>query len=181
MKKSIFIIIVLCLITSNVFATSISPDYKAKGLSLFSSLAYENIFNSNSKYFTLDIIETSIFPSSEIFTEHFGLLTQFSTDINIFDFYGNLGFTIYPFKKILSISGNFGFNASLFLWNHFSYITDIKINIDIPIYKSHNITFGVGLRHRNALRIFNWMKLTDDYYNIYNSYFFEIGYRFIIN
>jgi hypothetical protein len=164
-----------------LFATSVSPDYKAEGLGWFSSLSYDTIFDSNYTYFTLDILEASFFPSSSVFTGHFGLLTQFSFDIDIFDLYLNLGFTLYPFKKILSVSGNFGLGLSFYSLNHFSYITDIKANIDIPIFKGgHNVTFGAGLRHRNALKIIGYLNLDSEYYNIYNSYFFEMGYRFII-
>ena len=101
-------------------------------------------------------------------------------DINIFDVYYNFGFTVYPFKKIFSISGNFDLGGSLCILNHFSYMADIKSSIDIPFYKEHNLTFSIGLRHRNSLRIINWLKLDDNYFKIYNSYFIEIGYRFII-
>jgi hypothetical protein len=157
---------------------SVSPNYKTEGLFFDFSLSYDNIFNTDDKCFTLDIMEVSIFPSSRM-TCHIGLITQFSRDVNIFDLYCNTGFTIYPFKKILSISGDFGFNYFLIILNHFSYIADIKLNIDIPIYKEHNLTFGAGLRHRNAIRIINYLKL-NNYYNVYNSCFFEIAYRFII-
>jgi hypothetical protein len=179
MRKFILIIILL-LFSKDLFAITVSPDYKAEGLGWFSSLSYDNIFNSDYKYFTIDIFGVSLFPSSSKYTGHLGFLTQFSFDINIFDIYYYLGFTIYPFGKIFSISSNLNLGWSLFIFNHFSYITDIKANIDILLYKGCNITFGAGLRHRNALKISNWLKLNDNYFKIYNSYFFEIGYRFII-
>jgi hypothetical protein len=163
-----------------LFATTVSPDYKAEGLGIISSLSYDNIFNSDYKCFTLDILGISIFPSSPIFTGRINYLAiQFSPDINIFDLFYGVGFTIYPFKKIFSLSGNFNWGLSLFLFNHFSYIADIKANLDIPIYEGHNISLGAGLRHRNSLKMINWLNLDDSYYEIYNSYFFEIGYRLI--
>ena len=181
MKKIVLLIILLFLVCSlNLFSVSVTPDYKPKGLLFSSSLTYENVFDSDYKYFTLNILELSVLPASDVFTLRLNLLTQFSPDINIFDFYYGMGFAVYPFKKYLSISGNFNWNFLFFLLNHFSYTSDIKMNVDIPIYKSHNVTFGVGLRHRNALRIINWLDLKDEYYDIYNSYFFEIGYRMIL-
>ena len=178
-KKFILLLLFLHIFIINIFATSVSPDYKSEGLGIFSSISYDNIFNSDYNMFTIDIIEVSLFPSSKIITGHWGIITQFSTDINIFDLYLNLGFTVYPFKKILSFSGNFCFNYLFFILNHFSYMADVKVNIDIPIYKTHNITFGAGLRLRNALRIIDYLNLGDNYYKDYNSYFFEIGYRLI--
>jgi len=53
------------------------------------------------------------------------------------------------------------------------------MNIDIPLYKSHNLTIGAGVQHRNAVKLIGYIK-SDSYYGIYNSYFFEIGYRYII-
>jgi hypothetical protein len=168
------------MITLNVSATSISPDYVPKGLSAFFSLSYDNVFDSDIKCFSLNL-GLPLFPQSEKTTLHMVLFTQFSPDVSMFDLYIGCGLTVYTFRQILSISGNVGFNYSIILLNHFAYITDIKMNVDIPIYQGHNISFGAGLRHRNALRISNWMNLSDDYYKIYNSYFFEIGYRYIIN
>ena len=172
MKKIVFLIFFLYIFSYDLFATSVSPDYKSEGLGLFSSLSYDNVFNSNYKFFTLDILGISLFPSSN-FTGHFNFFTtQFSSKNNIFDIFYGLGFTIYPLKKIFSISVNFNWGWSLFILNHFSYIADIKANIDIPIYGGHNISLGVGLRHRNSLKIINWLNLDDAYFKIYNSYFF---------
>ena len=179
MKKILFIILIFSLKTQ-IFAFSVSPGYEAKGLSFFTQLSYDNIFNSDYKYFVLDIFGFSIFPPSPKFTLHMNYLSvPFSLDVKIFDLNYGLGFTVYPFKKIFSISGNFNFGWSIFIFNHFSYITDLKLNVDIPIYKGHNISIGSGLRHRNALRISNWLNLDENYFKSYNSYFFEIGYRFI--
>jgi hypothetical protein len=180
MKKIILLIIFMNIFSINVFATSVPPDYKSDGLGWFFSLSYDKIFNENNGYFTLDIFETSILPSSSIWTWHLGILTQFSFKINIFDIFYSMGFTVYPLRKILSFSGNFGFGWSLMTLNHFSYLADFKTNIDIPIYKEHNLTFGAGLRHRNSIKIIDYLNLGNDYHRIYNSYFFEIGYRFIM-
>jgi hypothetical protein len=70
---------------------------------------------------------------------------------------------------------------SIFLLNHFSYTSSIKINIDIPIAQYQNITIGTGLQHRNAIKIFDYFNLNQNYYGIFNFYFFEIGYRIKIN
>jgi hypothetical protein len=178
--KKLFLILFLQLVSSSVFAMSVSPDYKAEGgLWLNSSLSLDYIFDSIDTYFTLDLFEASLLPPSPSVSGHIGTIMQFSFDVNIFDIYENMGVTIYPFKKIVSLSANIGSGLSIFTLNHFSYIADIKVNIDIPIYNAHNVTFGVGLRHRNALKIIGYFNLNENYYNSYNSYFFEIAYRFI--
>ncbi len=180
-KKMFFICMFSSLITLNIYAMSVAPGYVPKGLAAFASLTYETVFDSDNNYFTWDILEVSLFPpSSEIFGAHWGIVTQFSTEIHIFDLYIDMGITVYPFKKYLSFSGNFGFNYFFMLLNHFSYFADIKMNLSIPIYKNHHITMGTGLRHRNAVKIIDWANLHDDFYHKYNGYFFEIGYRYII-
>jgi cell division protein FtsI/penicillin-binding protein 2 len=176
--KKLFLIIFLQLFSGNIFAMSPSPDYNVEGLLLCGSLSLDYIFDSSDKYFTLDLMEFSLFPPSSSMTIHIGTITQFSFDVNIFDIYESVGVTIYPFKKIFSLSTSICYGLSIFTLNHFSYIADIKANIDIPIYKGHNVTFGVGLRHRNALKIIGYFNLHEKYYNSYNSYFFEIGYRY---
>jgi hypothetical protein len=110
-----------------------------------------------------------------------GLSATFSFDQNIFDLYAILlGLNIYPFGKYLSFTFDVGLGlSSILISNHFSYITSLKINIDIPIIHYHNITIGAGIQHRNAIKIFDYLNFNSNYYGIYNSYFFEIGYRFI--
>ena len=179
MRAKFSVICLLGLVAFNISATPLLPEYQPKGLAFFSSISLDNIFKSSNKYFTLDVLELSFYPSSDIITTHVGVMTQFSAHVSLFDLYTNMGMTIYPFGRILSISGNFGINHSLFLLNHFAYLVDIKINLDIPIYLFHHISLGAGVRHRNAMKMINWMKLKDEYFNIYNSYFFEIGYRWI--
>ena len=163
--------------SANLFAMT-SSNHAEGGQLLFFSLSYDNIFNSDNKIFTLNILEFSMM-SSPSGSFHIGYITQFSRDISVFDLYLGAGTTLYPIKKIFSICGNFYYGLSIFTLNHFSYIIDIKTNIDLPIYKVHNISFGFGLRHRNALKIIDYFKLNDSYYNIYNSYIFEVGYKII--
>ena len=176
--KKILLLFFISIFPVNLFAMT-SSNYAEGGQLLFFSLSYDNIFNSNNKIFTLNILEFSMM-SSPAGSLHVGYITQFSQNISVFDFYIGAGVTWYPFKKIFSASGNFYYGLSLFTLNHFSYIVDLKTNIDIPIYKIHNLSFGFGLRHRNAIKIIDYFRLNDSYYNIYNSYIFEIGYKIII-
>lgn len=90
-----------------------------------------------------------------------------------------MGFTYYPFGQILSITANIGIDFGYAFLDHFLYIADLKLNIDIPVCEPHNISFGAGLRRRDCFKWFNWMGFNDNYYNSYNSYFFEISYRLI--
>ena len=158
---------------------SVSSDYNAEGgLLLFNSFSFDILFNGNDKVYTLNIMEFSFFSSPKS-SLHIGYLTQFSRDLSVFDIYIGGGATLYPFQKIFCLSGNFYYGLSLFILNHFSYIVDIKANVDIPIYKIHYLSVGSGLRHRNALGIIDYFKLNQNYYKINNCYIFEIGYKII--
>jgi hypothetical protein len=150
--KKILLLFFISIFSVNLFAMTSSNYDDEGGQLLFFSLSYANIFNSSNKIFTLNILEFSMI-SSPAGSFHIGYITQFSQNINVFDIYIGAGVTLYPFKKIFSVSGNFYYGLSLFTLNHFSYIIDLKTNIDIPIYKIHNLSFGAGLRHRNAIKI----------------------------
>ena len=180
MKKLIFLILIFNIFSVELFALSSSSDDKNEGgLLFFSSFSYDILFNNNSKIFTLNVLEFTLF-SSPKGSLHIGYLTQFSPDISIFDMYLGFGVSFYPFEKIFSLNGNVYYGLSIFTLNHFSYIADIKANIDIPIYNIHNLSIGIGLRHRNAIRIIDYFNLNENYYKIYNCYIFEIGYKIIL-
>ena len=184
MRKIILLIIFINICSIDLLAFSFSPNHEVVdegGTLLFFSLSYDNDFNSRNKIFSLNFLEFSFLPSPiSRSSMHIIFLTQFSKDISVFDIYLGLGLSLYPFKRIFSLSGNFYYGLSIFTLNHFSYIADIKANIDIPIYFPHNLSLGAGLRHRNALRIIDYFNLNNSYYKVYNCYFFEIGYRIAI-
>jgi len=165
----------------NLFAFHV--DKKCIG----ASLSYDIVFNNSYRIFTLNILDVSAVGIQMSYS------AQFSPDVSVFDVYIHYGF-IYPFGRIFSIRGSIGHNLlPLILLHHFSYIASARINIYIPIsrkiyssvysnreYSRNNLMFGMGLRHRNAIRMFNYLNLSDRYFNIYNSFFFEIGFRHYI-
>lgn len=111
----------------------------------------------------------------------------FSFNINIFDIYFNFGFMWYPWKKYFSLAIDTGLGFSSLILNHLSYRSSIKGSIDIPIkYENtyhdsvYNITIGAGIQHRNCIKLFDYLDISENYFKIYNSYFFEIGFRISI-
>ena len=165
-------------ITCAVFSSPL-PRYEAEGLSFDVSFNYGKTFNNELDIYSLGLFEHFI-PSGN-FTENFVIFTIFSPDVNIFDFYYGMGFTYYPFDRIISFSAYFGIGLSIYaLLNHFPYFVNANVNIDIPIYRGHHITFIAGVQHRNAFKLIGYIK-SDTYYGIYNSYFAGIGYRYIIS
>ena len=180
MKKSIIFILYVCilLINLNAFSFHIDND-NDRTILLFYSFSYNLLINDTPKIHSFNIIELTFLESKNT-SIHFGFFTQFSPDISLFDIYLGGGTTIYPFQKVLSFSGNFYYGLSIFTLNHFSYIIDAKMNLDILKYKIHCFTIGTGFRHRNALKIINYFKLDENYFKNYYCYFFEIGYRIIL-
>jgi hypothetical protein len=76
--------------------------------------------------------------------------------------------------------------ASIFaVLNHFPYLINSKMNIDIPVYKNivnltyHVLSIGVGIQHRNSIKLIGYIE-SDNYYGIYNSYYFIFSYRILI-
>ena len=154
-------------------------DYEQKGFSYDFAFDYGRTFDNELSIINFKI--TASVGSSDYYSSNFALSTTFSLDTNIFDLYLLWGGTIYPFKKYFSISFDLGIGGSYLLFlNHFPYIISVRSNFDIPIYKEHYLTIGAGMQHRNSIAIFNYLNFMDSYYGIYNSYFFEIGYRIFI-
>ena len=172
--KSI-IILIISFGNINLFSFS-GPHYKSDGgLLIDFDIDYGKIFNTNNSlvYFNMTI---SPFQSKRG-SFNIGTSAIFSSDINIFDLYTNIGMTIYPFKEVLSFTFGYGIGGSIYaLFNHFPYILTAKMNFDIPIYKNNYITIGSGVLHRNAIKMIGYIN-SKNYYGIYNGYFFEIGYR----
>ena len=159
---------------------SIFPDYEYPGFKCDFVIDYGQTFDNELPIMNFKI--TASVGNSGHFSSNFGLSSTFSWDVNIFDIYLLWGGSFYPFKKFFSISFDMGIGGSYILFlNHFPYIISIRGNFDIPIYKEHHITIGAGLQHRNSIKIFNYLQFKDTYFGIYNSYFFEIGYRIFIN
>jgi len=178
MKKVILCIFLFHSLSVFVFSISYAPDFVPEGLVFDVSVDYGKTFNNELEIINIELL-FSPFPSRPA-TLNYGYLSTFSPDKIIFDLYTFGGITYYPWGKILSFSGGFGIGASLYaLLNHFPYLLNAKMNIDIPLYQFHNLTIGAGVQHRNAVKIIGYIK-SDSYYGIYNSYFFEVGYRFII-
>ena len=89
MKRIILVIFILHSFSIGLFA-QVYPDIEPEGLIFSSALSYGNVFDSDYKFYTINIFEYSIFslppwPSLSKYIVHVGLLTQFSFDINIFD------------------------------------------------------------------------------------------------
>ena len=178
MKKFVIYVIFTLFIVNNSFSFTYSPDFVAEGLVFDISVNYGKIFKNGYDITNFEFL-FSPYPSHSTVL-NIGFLTSFSRDIKIFDIYAYGGFTYYPFNKILSFSCNIGIGASIYaLLNHFPYLINAKVNIDIPIYKKNNITLGVGIQHRNSIKLIGYIK-SDNYYGIYNSYYVIMGYRFII-
>jgi len=178
MKKVLLFIMLFHSLSISVFSTSYAPDFEPEGLVFDVSVDYGKTFNNELRIINLELL-FSPFPSRPA-TFNYGYLSTFSPDKIIFDLYAFAGITYYPLRKILSFSCGFGIGASIYaLLNHFPYLLNAKMNIDIPLYKSHNLTIGAGVQHRNTVKLIGYIK-SDSYYGIYNSYFFEIGYRYII-
>ena len=175
-----------------IFAFSFSPkfdEYEYEGVVFNISIDYGKTFNNEVRIINLELLNELMILSRPI-TVIYGHSLTFSPDKFIFDlyFFGELMF--YPFGKIFCLSLGLGQGYSMFaLLNHFPYLLNVKMNIDIPIYTfhnlatgmgvQHNLIIGMGVQHRNAVKLFGYIK-SDSFYGIYNSYFFEIGYRAII-
>ena len=183
MKKICILLFFVFFINSYTDAfTPISrlPGYEHTGFECDYVIDYGRTFDNEFSIINFKI--TASVGSSDYYSSNFALSTTFSLDTNIFDLYFLFGGTIYPFKKYFSISFDIGMGGSYIIFlNHFPYTISIRTNFDIPIYKEHHLTIGAGLQHRNSIKIINYLNLKDTYYGIYNSYFFEIGYRIFIN
>jgi len=179
MKKKVFLVFVLALLVlSNAFSFTYSPDFDPEGLLFDFSVNYGKIFNTEYDLINIEFL-FSPYPSRPL-TLNLGILASLSPNISIFDLYTYLGLTYYPFGRILSFSCNIGIGCSIYaLVNHFPYIVNAKVNIDIPIYKDNYLTLGIGAQHRNALLLLGYLK-SESYYGVYNSYYFVLGYRIII-
>ena len=182
--RKIFLLLCMMIVTGyNVHAFSpISrlPGYEHTGFECDYVIDYGKTFDNELSIINFKI--TASIGSSDYYSSNFALSTTFSLDANIFDLYFLWGGTVYQFKKYFSISFDIGIGGSyLFFLNHFPYIVSIRSNFDIPIYKEHHLTIGAGMQHRNSIKIINYLEFKDTYYGIYNSYFFEIGYRIFIN
>ena len=185
MKKIVLLIILFHSLCVYIFSSDYEPELDV----LHISIDYGKTFNNEVRIINLEL---SLFPYSleQHWTINFGLLSTFSPDKFIFDLYAFGGFIYFPFGRILSLTFGFGAGCSMYaLLNHFPYLLNAKMNIDIPIDEfynestgsgvQHNLTIGMGVQHRNAVKLFGYIK-SDSYYSIYNSYFFEVGYRAII-
>ena len=177
--RNFFAAAVIILSTAHASAFHPPSDSNTGGSLLFCSLSFETAANADCKLYTLDILELSPGSTPHI-SPHFGLITQFSPDVNVLDLYVNFGITVYPLKKMFSFSADFAFNYFWMILNHLSYLAGIKANVDLPLYEGHKLTLGIGLRRRDAVRLFDYLQLGKDYYELYDSRFFEIGYRYVI-
>jgi len=184
MKKAAALSMILFVFGIDAFALSYSPDFKPNGLAFEVAVDYGKTFKGGTRIINLEFFGCP-FPARPV-TLDFGMLTLFSPDVCIFDVYAYGGFTYYPFNKVLSLSVGWGIGCSIYaFFNHFPYMANAKVNIDIPVDKSdyaivHALTLGAGVQHRNAAKIIGYIE-SDDYYGVYNSYFFEICYRLFIN
>ena len=176
MKRYILLTVLFIAAAGYVSSMSLVPGTEIKGPVLSASLSHDRVFNSDIDIFTLNIFQAYFTPMGI----HLGLVTQYSPDVSVADLYFTGGFTYYPFEKVFSIDGTFGFGLSIYTLNHFSYLLDLKAKFDIPLYREHHITAGAGVRQRNALEIIGYIPLDSSYYHVYNSYFFEVGYRYIL-
>jgi hypothetical protein len=178
MRKFVFFQIILHSLSIYVFALSYASDFEPEGRLFDIAVDYGKTFNDELRIINFESLFSPFSSRSGSFD--YGLLLVFSPDKIIADLYAFGGITYYPFKKIFSLSCGFGFGCSMYaLFNHFPYLLNIKLNIDIPIYGFHNLTIGMGVQHRNAIKLFGYIS-SDSYYGIYNSYFFEVSYRYII-
>ena len=178
-KKVLLFIVLFHSLSIFVYPISYAPDFEPEGLVFDVSIDYGKTFNNELRIINIELLFFP-FPSRPA-AFNYGLLSTFSPDKIIFDLYAFGGITYYPFGKILSFSCGLGIGGSIYaLLNHFPCLLNAKMNIDIPLYKFHNLTIGAGVQHRNAVKLIGYIE-SDSYYGIYNSYFFEIGYRFIIN
>jgi hypothetical protein len=178
MKKVLLLLVLMSSVSSVAKAFSPpSPGYVPKGLQFDFDLNYGKTLDNNVSIINMAMFIPMMHGDGSL-TANLGLSTIFSLDTNIFDLYFLGGMTMYPFKKYFSITFDFGIGFSYIIYlNHFPYMVNVKGNIDIPIYGNHNLTIGAGVQHRNTVKIFDYLKLNNNYYGIYNSYFFEIGYR----
>jgi hypothetical protein len=177
MRKILLLIVLMFHI--NYIVMAFQPrgaDYEPEGFIIDFDINYGKTFDNNLSIINLKMFAPVISDEKKL-TMNLGVSTTFSPDINIFDLYLLVGLTMYPFGKYLSLTFDAGIGLSLILTlNHFPYILSVKGNVDISIYKSHNITIGAGVQHRNTIKLLDYANLVN-YYGIFNSYFFEIGYR----
>ena len=180
MRKIYFLLFFMVFVNNIARALSLAPlppDYEAKGFIIDFDIDYGKTFDNNISIINMKMFSPFL-PDENKISGIFGISTTFSLDISILDLYFISGITLYPFKKYLSLTFDIGLGFSYILFlNHFPYILSVKGNFDIPIYKEQYLTIGAGVQHRNSIKIFDYLKLNKNYYGMYNSYFFEIGYR----
>ena len=178
MKKILFTVLILVLTVYGAFGITLAPGYVPEGLLTDIDFSYGRTFRDGKSIMTLEGWLTA-FPAP-VFAANIGYSFMFSPHLSVWELYGCVGMTVYPFRKILSFSFGIGTGLSfLLLLNHFPYFVDVRMNLDIPLYKNHHLTVGAGLLHRNTIKLINYVKFKN-FYGIHNTYFFQVGYRFII-
>ncbi|MDR0388568.1 MAG: hypothetical protein LBH73_00680 [Spirochaetaceae bacterium] len=144
------------------------------------SASYDHAFSGDYAAVYLTPYEMDMFTKSDRLIVHQGLLIQIPVSLKIFDVYMVLGATVYPFRDILSVSAKAGISVSNIILDHFTYTGNLRVGADIPVFKSysrHFLSLGAGLRHRNGIRLFNYMHISGDYLKPTNTFFFDLAYR----
>jgi hypothetical protein len=176
MKKTMTFAVALIGIAGLGYSMTPAMDFQLEGVIINSEFSYHLEFNSNNIVLDLNLLQVSIFPGSDYVTFHLGVLVQYCPTLSYFDVTDSFGFIYYPFKEILSFSFNMGMSLSDCLLNHFTYLVNAEMNIDIPFYPENYLTIGMGIQHRNAFDLFGYFD-TGNYKRVMNTYCFSIGYR----
>jgi len=172
MKKITLFLFILFIFSMYCFAHGNEPI----GLAVDFFVNYGRVFNDETQIVNIGLVGGG--PGSDTASIHYLFMTTFSPDAFIWDLYSGVGIAFYPFKRIFSISGGMAIGVSIYaLLNHFPYLLYAKGNLDLPIYKNQHISFGAGVQHRNAIRIIGYIP-SSTYYGAYNSWFFEVSYRY---
>jgi hypothetical protein len=180
MRKSLCLSVLLTLYAAPAFAALPSgEDIRVHGLFSNFSLSYDRTLDGRASSLYVTLFDMWL-PSSKYWTPHIGLMLQVPFGISIFDFYNVIGITVYPFKELFSVTGEFGFSLSSVTLNHFAYEAAVRANVDLPLFRrssNHYLSFGSGFRRRDGIAIFNYLGISGPYYYVYHTFFFELAYR----
>jgi hypothetical protein len=177
-KLPVLVSIALSLFTGPSLSAQNQPQ--TRGFFANSSASYDRAFSDSASALYLTPYDIGLLTQSDYWFLHQSLIIQIPLAMKIFDVYMALGITAYPFRDILSVSANAGISVSNIILNHLAYTGNLRAGVDIPVFRNYNrhyLSLGTGLRHRSGIRLFDYMDVPEDYFRIFNTFFFEIAYR----
>lgn len=175
-------LLLAALVFSLVTVPSLSAQSRIRTRGFFAdfSVSYDHVFSGDDSALYLTPYDLGLLTQSEYWFIHQSMLIQIPLAMKLFDIYMILGITVYPFRDIFSITAKAGISLSNITLNHFTYTGNLRTGVDIPVFRNysrHFLSLGSGVRHRNGLSFLDYMSIADDYFKMFNTFFFDVAYR----